>query len=144
MARRVTVRRSGSGRNGAPAGPLGGPGGDPVAAARCPSPVSPVTRKVVDSGTGRDMAGKAGGGARARQGWAGLGVTFYFIRRVQPVTSFLLCVFLYLYLLIVVVVLEIIVNSYTYFLSSSNNKRSFQVVLIFQRFLTIHIGIYLL
>ena len=52
-----------------------------------------MTRTVVDSGPGRDMAGKAGGGARARRGrgWVGLGVTLYFNRR--HVVSFMCLLF---------------------------------------------------
>jgi hypothetical protein len=74
---RVTVRRSGSGRNGATAGPPGGRAPSPASRTvrgasgcrggpGCPSLVTPVTRTVIDSGPGRDdgdMAGQAGAGA---------------------------------------------------------------------------------
>ena len=40
-----------------------------------------MTRTVVDSGPGRDMALAGRGRARARGGWVGLGVILYFNRR---------------------------------------------------------------
>ncbi len=58
---------------------------------------------MVDSGPGpgRDMVGQAGGGARARRGWVGLGVTLYFNWR--HIVSFMcspLCVRLFGFFLI--------------------------------------------
>ena len=62
----------------------------------------PVTRTVFDSGPGRDMAGKAGGGgawARRGRGCQWVGVTLYFNRRFFYVFSFM-CIRLFSFFLI--------------------------------------------